>query len=129
MTDPIADMLTRLRNGQMAGKQTVLVPASKMKRAILAVLSDEGYIGGFSDHTESKHPTLEVELKYTGGKPVISEIFRVSTPGLRVYQKSVDIRSHNNGLGVTIVSTSKGVMTDFTARDKKLGGEIICRVF
>lgn len=129
MTDPIADMLSRLRNGQMASKSTVLVPASKVKGAILNVLKDEGYIAGFSDAEDSKHPAFIVTLKYSSGRPVISEISRVSKPGLRVYKKADEVPSVREGLGISIISTSQGVMTDAQAREKKLGGEVLCRVF
>lgn len=129
MTDPISDMLSRIRNGQMAGKATVNVPTSGVKRSILEVLTAEGYINGYSDVAEAQHPTLVVELKYVGGKPVISEIDRVSKPGLRKYAKSKKVPAHRNGLGITIITTSKGVMTDTQAREQNVGGEILCRVF
>lgn len=129
MTDPIADMLSRLRNGQMASKSTVLVPASKVKGAILNVLKEEGYIADFTNEQDSKHPAFIVTLKYSSGRPVISEISRVSKPGLRVYKKATEVPSVREGLGISIVSTSQGVMTDAQAREKKLGGEVLCRVF
>lgn len=129
MTDPIADMLSRVRNGLQAKKKTVEVPASKVKRSILTVLADEGYIRGFSEVEGAKHPTLSVELKYSGGKSVISEISRFSRPGLRQYSGAKDIPMVANGLGVVVVSTSKGVMTDTQAKEQNLGGELLCKVF
>lgn len=130
MNDPIADMLTRIRNGQSARKKTVSMPASTMKARVLTVLKNEGYISGFETATdEAGHPVLEVELKYFNNEPVIKRISRVSTPGLRQYSASQKIPMVANGLGVTIVSTSKGVMSDQQARKFNLGGEIICQVF
>ena len=129
MTDPIADMLARLRNAQMASKSTVIVPASKVKGAILNVLKEEGYITDFANDQDSKHPAFVVTLKYSSGRPVISEISRISKPGLRVYKKAVEVPSVRDGLGISIVSTSQGVMTDAQAREKKLGGEVLCQVF
>jgi small subunit ribosomal protein S8 len=129
MTDPISDMLTRIRNGQSVTKQTVTVPASGVKKAILEVLTQEGYIGGFKETTLDKHPAFEVELKYMDGKPVISEISRLSRPGLRQYVSSKDIPMVRSGLGVAIVSTSQGVLSDAQARSKNLGGELLCQVF
>ena len=128
MSDPISDMLTRIRNAQLAEKVSVSIPSSKLKTAIAKVLLDEGYIGGFKvAGTESK-PSLEIELKYYAGRPVIEKIERVSRPGLRNYKGHADIPSVMNGLGVAIVSTSKGVMTDREARRQRLGGEVICTV-
>ena len=129
MTDPIADMLTRIRNGQMVRKAQVNIPASKAKKAILDVLLEEGYISAVSENTETKHPSFDVELKYMGGKGVISEISRFSKPGLRQYFSAGDLPRVRNGLGVAIVSTSKGVMSDAKAREMNLGGELICKVF
>lgn len=130
MSDPIADMLTRLRNGQQARKEFVKVPASNVKRSICKVLEDEGYITGFSEEkNEAGFATLVVELKYYAGKPVISEIVRVSRPGLRRYCGTTDIPSVRDGLGVSVVTTSKGVMSDAQARAQKLGGELLFRVF
>lgn len=129
MTDPIADMLTRIRNGQQVNRANVEVPASKLKKAILNVLTEEGYISGFSEVEGAKHPTLDVELKYVGTKGVITEITRVSKPGLRVYSGAADLPKVRNGLGVAIVTTSQGVMSDHKAREMKLGGEVICKVF
>ncbi|MAF32180.1 MAG: 30S ribosomal protein S8 [Magnetococcales bacterium] len=129
MTDPIADMLSRIRNGLQAKKKFVEVPTSKVKRSILNVLSEEGYIRGFSDVEGAKFPTLSVELKYSGGRSVISEISRYSRPGLRQYSKSKEIPTVANGLGVVVVSTSQGVMTDTQAKEQNLGGELLCKVF
>lgn len=130
MSDPISDMLARIRNGQQAKKEFVKVPSSKVKRAICQVLADEGYITGFTEDKNDKgFQELSVELKYYEGKPVISEMSRVSRPGLRQYSKSTDIPSVRDGLGVTVVTTSKGVMSDAQARAQKLGGELLFRVF
>ena len=129
MTDPIADMLSRIRNGLQARKKTVDVPTSKIKTAILDVLVDEGYVRSYAPVADAKHPTVRVELKYASGKPVISEIKRVSRPGLRQYTKSDDVKLVRNGLGVSVLSTSKGVMTDQQAKEANLGGELICTVF
>ncbi|MBI1362366.1 MAG: 30S ribosomal protein S8 [Proteobacteria bacterium] len=129
MTDPIADMLTRIRNGQMVRKSSVRMPASKLKLSILEVLKEEGYIIGYKEVEGTKFPELEVELKYYAGKPVISEIERISKPGLRKYSAATDIPMVRNGLGVAILSTSRGVMTDAKARTMNVGGELICRVF
>ena len=128
MSDPIADLLTRIRNAQMVAKQTVLIPSSKLKVAIAQVLKDEGYIDGFQVNTEAGKATLEIALKYYAGRPVIEQIKRVSRPGLRVYKGSNDIPAVMNGLGVAIVSTSKGVMTDRKARAAGIGGELLCVV-
>ncbi|QRN41052.1 MAG: 30S ribosomal protein S8 [Neisseriaceae bacterium] len=127
MHDPISDMLTRIRNGQVAGKEFVIMPSSKLKCSIAKVLKEEGYIEDYKLNNESK-PTLEIELKYYAGKPVIELIKRVSRPGLRVYKGANDIPSVMNGLGVAIVSTSKGVMTDRKARANQIGGELLCIV-
>ena len=128
MTDPIADMLTRLRNGQMAEKVSVAMPSSKLKLAIAQVLKEEGYIEGFAVKSPELKPTLEIALKYYAGRPVIEKIERVSRPGLRVYKGSGDIPKVMNGLGVAIVSTPKGVMTDRKARADGIGGEVLCIV-
>lgn len=128
MTDPIADFLTRIRNGQSSGKTEVNVPASKVKLAIAKVLKDEGYIEDFSATTRDGKPTLVVQLKYYQGRPVIDRIERVSRPGLRVYKGKDELPSVLGGLGVAIVSTSKGVMTDRQARASGHGGEVICIV-
>ena len=130
MSDPIADMLTRIRNGQMAKKDYVKVSSSKVKHAICTVLSEEGYINSYTDEKNDKgFSELTIELKYFDGKPVISEMSRVSRPGLRRYYKSTDIPSVRDGLGVSVVTTSKGVMSDARAREQKLGGELLFRVF
>ena len=128
MSDPIADLLTRIRNAQMVAKQTVLVPSSKLKVAIAQVLKDEGYIDGFQVKTEEGKATLEIALKYYAGRPVIERIERVSKPGLRIYKGCEDIPRVMNGLGVAIVSTPKGVMTDRKARATGVGGEVLCYV-
>ena len=129
MTDPIADMLSRIRNGLHANKSHVEVPASKVKRNILEVLKAEGYIRGYEEVKDAKHPTLLVELKYSGGQSVISEISRVSRPGLRAYSSAHDIPLIRNGLGILVVSTSQGVMTDTQAKEQHIGGELLCQVF
>ena len=127
MTDPIADMLTRIRNAQAASKFDVTMPSSKLKIAIAKVLLDEGYITEYSADSEVK-PTLTVTLKYYEGRPVIDNIKRVSRPGLRIYKNKDELPKILNGLGVAIISTSAGVMTDRQARDSGRGGEILCTV-
>ncbi|MEL7258439.1 MAG: 30S ribosomal protein S8 [Pseudomonadota bacterium] len=130
MTDPLGDMLTRIRNAGMRGKSTVMVPASKMRTRVLDVLADEGYIRGFENATgKDGHPAIEVSLKYFEGAPVIREMKRVSKPGRRVYMSVGDIPQVRQGLGVSIVSTSKGVMSDANARAANVGGEVLCTVF
>ena len=128
MTDPIADMLTRIRNGQKARKVSVSMPASTAKEAVAAVLKNEGYITGFSSDGEGATKQLSVELKYFEGVPVIESIERASRPGLRVYRGKDDLPKVLGGLGVAIVSTSAGVMSDRQAREKGIGGEVICIV-
>ncbi len=128
MSDPIADMLTRIRNAQLAEKATVTMPTSKLKVAIAAVLKDEGYVDGFVVRQEGAKANLEITLKYYAGRPVIERIERVSKPGLRIYKGSNEIPTVMNGLGVAIVSTPKGVMTDRKARATNVGGEILCFV-
>jgi small subunit ribosomal protein S8 len=128
MTDPIADFLTRIRNGQSSGKPEVNVPASKVKLAIAKVLKDEGYIEGFTATELDGKPSIAVTLKYYQGRPVIDRIERVSRPGLRVYKGKDELPSILGGLGVAIVSTSQGVMTDRQARASGHGGEVICIV-
>jgi small subunit ribosomal protein S8 len=128
MSDPIADMLTRIRNGQSATKVSVSMPSSKLKMAIAKVLKEEGYIDDFAVRDESGKPSLEVRLKYYAGRPVIEKINRVSRPGLRIYKGNGEIPKVMNGLGVAIVSTSKGVMTDRSARAAGIGGEVLCVV-
>ena len=129
MQDPIADMLTRIRNAQARGKATVAMPSSTKKVAIVRVLKDEGYVGDFKVSAPEGKPVLEVALKYHDGKPVISEIHRVSRSGLRRYSGKDDLPRVRAGLGVAIISTSKGVMTDRAARAAGVGGEVICTVF
>jgi small subunit ribosomal protein S8 len=128
MSDPISDMLTRIRNAQMAAKVTVAMPASKIKAAIAKVLQDEGYIDEFAVRENDGKPQLEISLKYYAGRPVIERIERVSRPGLRVYRGAADIPRVMNGLGVAIVSTPQGVMTDRKARASHVGGEVLCIV-
>jgi small subunit ribosomal protein S8 len=128
MSDPIADLLTRIRNAQMVAKATVSVPSSKVKVAIAQVLKDEGYIDSLKVTVEDGKPTLEIALKYYAGRPVIERIERVSRPGLRVYRGSDAIPQVQNGLGVAIVTTPQGVMTDRKARATGVGGEVLCYV-
>jgi small subunit ribosomal protein S8 len=129
MSDPIADMLTRIRNAQMVQKVSVVMPASKLKAAIAKVLKDEGYIDDFAVRgDDATKPQLEIALKYYAGKPVIEHIERVSRPGLRIYKGCHDIPNVMNGLGVAIVTTPKGVMTDRKARQAGIGGEVLCYV-
>lgn len=128
MSDPIADMLTRIRNAQASEKLSVSVPASKLKAAIAKVLKDEGYIDNFAVRSSDGKAQLDISLKYYAGRPVIEKIERVSRPGLRIYKPSRNIPSVMNGLGVAIVSTSKGVMTDRKARGMGVGGEVLCIV-
>ena len=129
MSDPISDMLTRIRNAQLAEKVIVVMPSSKLKVAIAEVLKDEGYVDGFSViKGEGGKATLEISLKYYSGSPVIEKIQRVSRPGLRIYKGSNDIPKVMNGLGIAIVSTSKGLMTDRKARANGIGGEVLCVV-
>ncbi len=128
MSDPISDMLTRIRNAQAADKVSVSMPASKLKAAIAKVLKDEGYIDDFAIRENEGKPQLDVSLKYYAGRPVIERIERVSRPGLRVYKGSKEIPKVLNGLGITIVSTPKGVMTDRSARAAGVGGEVLCVV-
>ena len=130
MNDPIGDMLTRIRNAQMRGKSVVSTPASKLRAWVLDVLKDEGYIRGYESMTGSDgHPAIEISLKYYDGTPVIRELKRVSKPGCRVYLGVKDIPSVRQGLGVSIVSTPKGVMSDAAARTANVGGEVLCTVF
>jgi small subunit ribosomal protein S8 len=128
MTDPISDMLTRIRNGQKARKTSVSMPASKVKIGVANVLKDEGYITDFETSGEGAERTLNVELKYFEGKPVIEKVERVSKPGLRIYRGKDELPKVLGGLGVAIVSTSLGVMSDRQAREKGVGGEVICVV-
>jgi small subunit ribosomal protein S8 len=129
MTDPIADMLTRIRNAQMVERAAVEMPSSKVKIAIAKVLKDEGYIDGFKVGGEDANkPMLEIALRYYAGRPVIEKLERVSKPGLRIYKSKDDIPRVMNGLGIAIVSTSRGVMTDRKARATGVGGEVLCYV-
>lgn len=128
MQDPMADMLTRIRNAQNVGKAAVTMPSSKLKVSVAKVLSDEGYINGFSV-SEGPKQELTVDLKYFEGKPVIVELDRVSRPGLRNYAGKAGLPTVRGGLGIAIVSTSKGVMTDRAARAAGVGGEVLCTVF
>jgi small subunit ribosomal protein S8 len=128
MSDPIADMLTRIRNAQATDKVSVAIPSSKVKLAIAKVLKDEGYIEDFAQRAVEGKDVLEIGLKYYAGKPVIEKIERVSRPGLRIYKGRDDIPRVLNGLGVAIVSTSRGVMTDRRARETGVGGEVLCIV-
>jgi small subunit ribosomal protein S8 len=129
ISDPIADMLTRIRNGSRARHSEILVPASRTKRAIAQILSDEGFIESFEDAQDGNHPQLKLTLKYVGKVPVISGMKRVSKPGLRVYATKTDIPRVLGGLGVVIVSTSHGIMTGSRARQAQLGGEVLAYVW
>ena len=128
MQDPLADMLTRIRNAQMAEKTVVSMPSSKLKAAVAKVLKDEGYIADYQVSAEAK-PQLSIELKYFEGKPVVEEVKRISRPGLRQYKSVDQLPKVRGGLGVSIVSTNKGVMTDRAARAAGVGGEVLCTVF
>lgn len=128
MSDPIADMLTRIRNGQAAGKKSVKLPSSKLKVSIAKVLKEEGYITSYKTDTDGSHTEMTVELKYFNGVPVIEKVKRVSRPGLRIYKSKDELPKVLGGLGVAIVSTSSGVMTDRAARAIGHGGEVICTV-
>jgi small subunit ribosomal protein S8 len=131
MSDPVADLLTRIRNGQRANKSSVLSPVSKLRGNVLEVLKSEGYIRAYEIRKdgESEMESFKIELKYHEGKPVIHEISRVSRPGLRVYSKIKDLPRYYGGLGIAILSTPRGVMSDTQARQANVGGEILCRVF
>ncbi|MDB4476097.1 30S ribosomal protein S8 [bacterium] len=129
MQDPLADMLTRIRNAQMAGHTSIDMPGSKLKVAVAKVLEDEGYIAGFEAHADGVKPRLRLELKYFDGKPVIAEIDRVSRPSVRRYSAKDELPTVRGGLGVAIISTSRGVMTDRAARAAGVGGEVLCTVF
>ena len=130
LTDPLGDMLTRIRNGQRAKKDSVLSPASNLRARVLEVLQREGYIRGYEQATsDAGHAELEISLKYFEGTPVIRELARVSKPGRRVYAGAREIPQVRNGLGVSIVSTPKGVMSDAAARNANVGGEVLCTVF
>ena len=129
MSDPIADLLTRIRNAQMAGKPSVTCPSSKTKQAILDVLKQEGYIAGYSLSDDVVKPELTINLKYFNGKPVIEELHRGSRPGLRSYKGKDELPEVRAGLGIAVISTNKGVMTDKAARAVGVGGEVLCTVF
>jgi small subunit ribosomal protein S8 len=129
MTDPLGDMLTRIRNAQMRKKSKVSTPGSKIRQRVLDVLQAEGYIRGYSTIEQDGRSEFEIELKYYDGEPVIREIERVSKPGRRVYSSVRNIPRVSNGLGVSIVSTPQGVMSDAEARDRNLGGEVLCTIF
>jgi len=130
MTDPLGDMLTRIRNGQQARKDSVLTPASKLRARVLDVLQREGYIRGYSDSADSgPAAALRIDLKYFEGLPAIQHVARVSKPGRRVYSGASDLPRVRNGLGIVIVSTPKGVLSDAEAREQNVGGEILCQVF
>ena len=129
MTDPLGDMLTRIRNGQQARKDSILTPASKLRTRVLDVLQREGYIRGYTEDGTGKHPQLRIELKYFEGEPAIKHVARVSKPGRRVYSGSKDLPRIRNGLGTVIVSTPRGVLSDAEARDQNVGGEVLAEVF
>ena len=129
MQDPLSDMLTRVRNAQMVGKTNVEMHGSKLKSSVASVMKDEGYINDFSASDEGGKPRLSTDLKYFDGKPVIAEISRISRPGLRKYSARDELPSVRKGLGVAIISTSKGVMTDRAARAAGVGGEVLCTVY
>jgi small subunit ribosomal protein S8 len=129
MSDPLADMFTRIRNAQAVGKKAVAMPHSKQKLAVAKVLLEEGYISAVEHSEETDKPTLTIELKYYQGSPVIESITRISRPGLRVFKGTNELPKVSNGLGVAIISTSKGLMTDRKARSLRQGGEVICQVF
>ncbi len=130
LSDPLGDMLTRIRNGQLRKKDSVMMPASRFRGNVLDVLHREGYIRGFKKiDLENKKNNFQIELKYVDGEPVIKDISRVSTPGRRVYSKIGDLQRNFDGLGISILSTSKGVLSDSEARDENVGGEILCKVF
>ena len=128
ISDPLGDMLTRIRNAQMRGMSKVVTPASKLRSRVLEVLQAEGYIRGYVEVEKDGHKNIEIELKYYEGSPVINDLKRVSKPGRRVYSSVGDIPLERNGLGISILSTSKGVMSDNMARENNVGGEILCRV-
>ena len=128
MTDPIADLLTRIRNAHHAEKIALTMPGSKIKSAIAKVLQDEGYIEGFEASEQDGKPSLTIQLKYYEGSPVIEQLDRVSRPGLRVYKGAEELPKVNGGLGIAIISTSKGIMTDRAARSAGVGGEVLCNV-
>ncbi len=128
LSDPLGDMLTRIRNAQMRNQSKVVTPASKLRARVLEVLQSEGFIRGYVEVERGGHKSIEIELKYYEGSPVISDLKRVSKPGRRVYSSVTEIPLVRNGLGISILSTSKGVMSDNMAREQNVGGEILCRV-
>jgi small subunit ribosomal protein S8 len=127
--DPIGDLLSRIRNGQMRRKSKISSPNSQLRIRLLNVLQEEGYIRGYAEVEVKGHKELEIELKYHEGQPVIRELKRISTPGRRVYSSVADLKPHRQGLGVSILSTPQGLMTDTSAREKNVGGEVLCQVF
>jgi small subunit ribosomal protein S8 len=129
LTDPLGDLLTRIRNGQRAKKDSVMTPSSKLRARVLEVLQREGYIRGFAEDGTGQHPQLRIELKYFEGEPAIKHVARVSKPGRRVYSGSKELPVIRNGLGITIVSTPKGVLSDAEARAQNVGGEVLAEVF
>ena len=129
VTDPLGDLLTRIRNGQRARKDSVLSPASKLRTRVLDVLQREGYIRGYSSEAVAGHDGIRIELKYFEGQPAIQHVSRVSKPGRRVYAGATELPRVKNGLGITIVSTPKGVLSDAEARTENVGGEVLCQVF
>ncbi len=129
MTDPISDLLSRIRNGQQVKKASILCPSSKIKLAILKVMKEEGYIRDYSLTEDTKGKIIEISLKYFHGEPVIKEIVRISKPGLRVYSSVKSMPVYKNNMGVSIISTSKGVMTNFKAKEINIGGEVLCRIY
>ena len=129
MSDPLGDMLTRIRNGQQARKDSILTPASKLRARVLDVLQREGYIRGYSATVEGPAAALRIDLKYFEGKPAIQHVARVSKPGRRVYSGATELPRVRNGLGIIIVSTPQGVLSDAEAREKNVGGEVLCQVF
>ena len=129
MTDPLGDLLTRIRNGQQARKDSILTPASNLRVRVLDVLQREGYIRGYREEALGQHPGLRIELKYFEGQPAIQHVSRVSKPGRRVYSGASELPRVRNGLGITIVSTPKGVLSDAEAREQNVGGEVLAEVF
>ena len=129
INDPLGDLITRIRNGQRARKDSVLTPASKLRARVLDVLQREGYIRGYSDEPVGGHPGIRIELKYFEGQPAIQHVARISKPGRRVYSGAQELPRVRNGLGITIVSTPKGVLSDAEAREQNVGGEVLAEVF
>lgn len=127
--DPIGDLISRIRNGQLRRKNKISSPNSRLRIRLLDVLQEEGFIRGYAEVEVKGHKELEIELKYHEGQPVIRELKRVSTPGRRVYSSVKDLKPHRSGLGVSIISTPQGLMTDTSAREKNVGGEVLCQVF